>query len=667
MKCYKCRAEVPEGAKFCPKCGAEQGFSEELIKRAADGEQEAITELYNRTYNNVYFTVKALIKDEDTALDIIQDSYVKAFKNLYQLQDSGKFRAWVKRICHNHAVDYLRKTKPVMFSAMSADDEKAVEFEDDRTENLPEQVMEQRETSRLIQEILDSLSDEQRAVVGMFYYEQLSVKEIAQTLSLSENTVKSRLNYARKKIEERVLKLEKEQGIRLHSLAPVPFLLWLFKSQDAQAAEAPGWEMLSAIQEECAKYSGGSMSALREEAAQSPGTGADGTLNTGAGEAFEASRAVKAGSAAVKTAAGAAGKGLAVKVIAGIAAASLLGGTAAGIYAFNKKESPGEAAEIARVMQEENTREENTQEENEKEEEQEIQVSSGEVYQDILDEYGMAMGEEVYNEYAGYPNVNELMLQYYYQYGGDDGVYFTGFYYTYYDIDGNGTDELLIGYGSKFKNVVDVYGIKDNQPYKLFDDEEYPLGDRSQLYIYPDGTMIIAGSGGFENLGVDTFHFEEDGESLSVESQIYEGEYDLESILAEKSGNQQYIERFDWKQIDTKWEELKVGDAKKYIGKYMNGQDWNAGTLTIEENDDDTVKVRLEAFRRKSDQELSTIFEGIGYETNGGLIVDVSGRQVKIKDGMELTLEPAASLKEEWNLDTYVYSEGYVYVGEAGP
>ena len=131
----------------------EQGFSEELIKRAIDGEQEAITELYNRTYNNAYYTVKALIKDEDTALDIIQDSYVKAFKSLNQLQETDKFRAWIKRICHNRAVDYLRKKKPVMFSAISADEERAVEFEDDRVENLPEEMMDQKETGRLIREI----------------------------------------------------------------------------------------------------------------------------------------------------------------------------------------------------------------------------------------------------------------------------------------------------------------------------------------------------------------------------------------------------------------------------------------------------------------------------------------------------------------------------------
>lgn len=98
--------------------------------------------------------------------------------------------------------------------------------------------MDQKETSRLIGEILNTLPDDQRAAVGLFYYDGMSVKEISEVLAVSENTVKSRMNYARKKIEVEVKNLEKK-GTKLYNLAPIPFLLWLFKSERTYAANLP--------------------------------------------------------------------------------------------------------------------------------------------------------------------------------------------------------------------------------------------------------------------------------------------------------------------------------------------------------------------------------------------------------------------------------------------
>lgn len=621
MKCFKCGAKLEADSKLCPKCGEPQGFSLNLIENAKNGNQNAITELYNRTYNNVYFTVKALIKSEDTILDIVQDSYVKGFKNLSQLQDPDKFRAWIKRISHNSAVDYLRKTKPVMFSTMSTEDDSFIEFEDDRTENLPEVVIDQKETTRLVKEILDSLSDEQRLVVGMFYYEQMSVKEIAQTLGISENTVKSRLSYGRKKIEMQVKELEKK-GTKLYSLAPLPFLLLLFKNMDAQAMEIPNTAVLQSIQQECTAVSGAG------------GTNTENVLKAST-------------KSAVKTAGGTAAKGIAVKIIAGITAAVIIG-TTVGIVALNQKEEPQQ--ETQQITQE-------TQEVTENE----IKLSPEEVYKPILDEYSLAMGADHNDETTEFPNINYVMMNYYYQYGGYDGTYFTGFYYDYYDIDGNGTDELLIGYGSKFKDVVDVYGTKDNKPQKLID--EYSLGERSQLYIYPDGTMLLFGSGGAALNVIETYKIKEDGILLSVESETYEGDFNLDSALAEKSNNQEAVEDFDWKPIDTKWDTESSGNSEEYIGQYINGNDRNAGIITIEANDSDSVKVRLEAFRNRSDQELSIIFEGTGYAVADGLVVDVSGKQVKlIKKDIGFILDAAPSLKMEWDLDPYIYTGEYVSI-----
>lgn len=239
MKCFHCSADIKDGISLCPRCGADQRITEELITRARNHDQAAITELYNKTYSNVYYTIKALVKDEDAALDILQDSYIKAFRSLDQLKEPAKFKAWIKQIAHNRAIDFLRKTKPILFINMESDDgDMPLEFEDTNVDNLPDVVIDRKETSRLIREILNELPDEQRAVISMFYYEQLSVKEIAEQLGVSENTVKSRLNYGRKKIETKVLALEKK-GTKLYGLAPIPFLLLLFRLQDKQEAKIP--------------------------------------------------------------------------------------------------------------------------------------------------------------------------------------------------------------------------------------------------------------------------------------------------------------------------------------------------------------------------------------------------------------------------------------------
>ena len=96
--------------------------------------------------------------------------------------------------------------------------------------------MDEHETARLIGEILESIPDEQRIVINLCYYQEMSYKEISATLGIPENLVRSRLNLGREKVEKQVLALEK-RGTKLYGLAPIPFLLFLFRNLDAKAAE----------------------------------------------------------------------------------------------------------------------------------------------------------------------------------------------------------------------------------------------------------------------------------------------------------------------------------------------------------------------------------------------------------------------------------------------
>ena len=267
MYCTGCGKEIPDDSRFCPNCGKSSvqgksnanGRTSELIRKAKGEDQSAISILYEQTYNQVYYTVKSMIKDEDAVFDILQDSYIKAFSHLDSFEGGDSFTAWVRQIAANTARDWMKKKRPMLFSELeqcSDMDLPAEEwFEDENTDHLPEYVIDQNETSRLIREILDELPEDQRAAIGMYYYEEMSVKEIAASMNATENAVKSRLLYGRRKIEKKVRELEKK-GTKLYGLAPIPFLLWLLGGQKAYAAELPDAGILQNILESMPKSSG---------------------------------------------------------------------------------------------------------------------------------------------------------------------------------------------------------------------------------------------------------------------------------------------------------------------------------------------------------------------------------------------------------------------------
>lgn len=193
-----------------------------------EGDKEAFTNLYTLTYSEVYHIVKVFIHNEDTAQDIVQETYYKSLRKIKQLKEPDKFPVWIKKIAVNTAKAHLRKVDWVLFSEADGEGGKSIaELQDERLEHIPEIVVDQAETKKLIDQILGELDEKQRMVVGMFYYEQMSVNEIAEALNCSVNTVKSRLNYARKKSEKRSPNWRKRE-LSADS-APIPILMYLFQ------------------------------------------------------------------------------------------------------------------------------------------------------------------------------------------------------------------------------------------------------------------------------------------------------------------------------------------------------------------------------------------------------------------------------------------------------
>lgn len=292
----------------------------EAVQKAMKGDQEAYTYLYEKTYTKCFYLARKFLNSEHTAQDIVQDAYVKAFKSLDTLEDPEKFPSWIGTIVSNLSKNELKRRKVTLFSETENEDGQDISdtFVDDRVSVQPEVVMDQNETTRLMKEIIDTLTDEQRICVTMFYMEQMSVKEMASVLEVSENTVKSRLNYGRQKIKDKVLDLEKK-GTKLYGLAPIPFFLLLLK-EDVKAAQATQIPSMSAA-----------VSSATKAVTTAAGTGS-----------------TVAGTTAATVAAGA-GKGIATKVIAGIVAGTLVvGGGAAAIV--HMQEQSGNHYKLAKSI-----------------------------------------------------------------------------------------------------------------------------------------------------------------------------------------------------------------------------------------------------------------------------------------------------------------------------
>lgn len=322
MYCSHCGKQVADNAQVCPFCGSPvsapsqaEGWSR-CIALAKQGDQDAMASLYEKTYSQVFYTIKSMIKDEDAVFDILQDTYIKAFTHLGTFDGDSKFPSWVRQIAANTARDYLKRKRPALFTELTPEDDVDVpveeRFVDSSSENRPDMVLDQAETARLIREIMDSLPEDQRAVIGMYYYQEMPVRDIAEALGTSESAVKSRLLYGRRKIETKVRDLEK-RGTKLYGLSPLPFLLWLLRGQEARAVHLPSQQVLQHV------------------LAQTVQTAAAATSGS-ASAAGASSTAAAGGTAAAGTGAAAGGLGIVKLGLIGLASVAVIGAGAWGIH-----------------------------------------------------------------------------------------------------------------------------------------------------------------------------------------------------------------------------------------------------------------------------------------------------------------------------------------------
>ncbi len=213
-----------------------------LVKAAEEGSESAFEELYSMTREMSYFMALSITHDEQDALDIMQESYFKAFSNLKALKSPEKFDNWLCRIVSNTGKSHMMQKKPMFFESIS--DEAMYEIKDEQNSDLvPHEFVEKEETSRLIMEIINKLSEEKRLVILMYYYQEMSTAEIAEALEMPLTTVKYKLLVARREIKEELEKLDRN-GTRLYSALPLTVLPSVL-SKAAQGINAPAFSAIS--------------------------------------------------------------------------------------------------------------------------------------------------------------------------------------------------------------------------------------------------------------------------------------------------------------------------------------------------------------------------------------------------------------------------------------
>lgn len=206
----------------------------ELVLSAKNGNKKAFDKLYELTHNDVWYNCLSLLKDEENAKDIMQETYITAFLKLDTLNDEQKFCGWIISIAVNKCKNKLKGKVEYRI-----DDEVLITEAETDELMLPEEYITKTEKRKVLLQIMeDTLSFNQYQVVLMFYFNELSIAEIAQALEISEGTVKSRLNSSRAKMKTAIEDYENKSGDKLHGVVVVPFFTTIFK-EEAKSLAVP--------------------------------------------------------------------------------------------------------------------------------------------------------------------------------------------------------------------------------------------------------------------------------------------------------------------------------------------------------------------------------------------------------------------------------------------
>ncbi len=183
-----------------------------LVKAARQGELGAFEELVARHRDRIYARAFSMTRNEEDAIDLSQEAWIKGWQRLDQFHGDSSFTTWMTRIVINLCLDHLRKQKRHRTDSVDAMDEEGggVERQMPVVTVNPTEGLERAELRQKIDSALSQLSVEHRTVLVLHEFEDMEYKEIAKTVGCSMGTVMSRLFYARRKMAALLAEMRKD-------------------------------------------------------------------------------------------------------------------------------------------------------------------------------------------------------------------------------------------------------------------------------------------------------------------------------------------------------------------------------------------------------------------------------------------------------------------------
>lgn len=306
-----------------------------LVERASRGDMDAFGEIYAQVYGKCVKHIRGMCKDEPLAEQVVQETVVHFMENdfraLKNLQDFSKFDSYFFSAATNHFRNIYKRGKTKTGDVREVFVDEIYDVDEDArldryfgaSESMtPEQLVEHQEIKDILMSMVDELPDTQKEAFNLFVIGEMKQTQIATIMDVPLNTVKSYLQYAKKKLHKKIEDYEKKTGTKLHSVVPIlPFLRLIYASEEIMRPD------LSTLLASAGTAAATGTAGIGAASATSAGSGTAAATATGGGTAVAATvgASTTTGAAAAAGVAAKVGGGIVTKVVAGVLAAAIVG------------------------------------------------------------------------------------------------------------------------------------------------------------------------------------------------------------------------------------------------------------------------------------------------------------------------------------------------------